>query len=94
MIIPINNRVVVKRCKEEEKTASGLIIPDSSKKRQETAIVVAVPESPLDKDGNPKSYLFKVGDKILLERYTGQEITIDDEELVITKADDIVAIIS
>lgn len=92
MITPINNRVVVKREKSEEKTSSGIILP-GAKNKQEIAIVVAIPLDFLDTQGNPRELPIKVGDKILLERYAGQEITLDGEDLVIVKADDIVAII-
>ncbi len=75
------------------KKKGGIILPDSAKKKQETAVVVAVGPGSLNKEGKLQPMPVQVGDKILMDKYAGQEVTINDEELVIVKADDIVAII-
>ena len=90
---PLGNRVLVQRLEQEEKMKGGIILPDTAKKKQETAKVVAVgPGKRLD-DGQIEPISVKVGDVVLMDKYSGQEVTIDDEEFVILKADDLIAII-
>ena len=90
---PLGNRVLVQRLEPEEKMKGGIILPDSAKKKQETARVVSIgPGKRLD-DGKVLPVPVKVGDLILMDKYSGQEVTIDDEEYMILKADDIIAII-
>jgi len=90
---PLGNRVLAKRLDQEEKLKGGIILPDSAKKKQETAVVVAVGPGALNKEGKVQPMPVQVGDKILIDKYSPQEVTINDEEFVIVKADDIVAII-
>ena len=90
---PIGNRVVAIRLEEDDTLKGGIIIPDSAKKKQETAKVIAVGEGKKTEDGKIIEMPVKVGDVILMDKYSGQEITIDDEEYIIVKADDIVATI-
>ena len=86
---PLGNRVLVKRLEQEETLKGGILLPDSAKKKQETALVIAVgagtKETPVP---------VQVGDKILMDKYSGQEVTIEDEEFVILRSDDIIAIIN
>jgi chaperonin GroES len=90
---PLGNRVLAQRLEQEEKLKGGIILPDSAKKKQETAKVLAVgPGKRLD-DGKVLPVPVKVGDTILMDKYSAQEVTIDDEEYLILKADDIIAII-
>ena len=88
---PIGNRVLVKRLEQEE-TIGGIILPETAKKKQETARVIAV-GMPAVQNGKKIEIPVQVGDMILIDKYAGQEVTIDDEEFVILKADDIIAII-
>lgn len=90
---PLSNRVLAQRLEAEETLKGGIILPDSAKKKQETAKVVAIGPGKKDKDGKIIPMPVKVGDKILLEKYSGQEVTLDDQEYVIIRADDIIAII-
>jgi len=90
---PIGNRVLAKRLEQEEKLKGGLILPDSAKKKQETALVIAVGPGLPNKEGKLQPMPVQVGDKILMDKYSGQEVNLDDEEFVIVKADDIVAIV-
>jgi chaperonin GroES len=90
---PLGNRVLVKRLEPEEKMKGGIILPDTAKKKQETATVVAIGTGKKDKSGKPIPFPVQVGDKILMEKYSGQEVTIDGEELIILRADDIIAIV-
>jgi chaperonin GroES len=90
---PIGNRVVAKRLDAEETLKGGIILPDSAKKKQETAKVIAVGDGKKTEDGKVIQMPVKVGDIILMDKYSGQEVTLDDEEYIIVKADDIIAII-
>jgi chaperonin GroES len=91
---PIGNRVVAKRLEQEETLKGGIILPDTAKKKQETAKVVAIGDGKSTKEGNLIPIPVQVGDTILMDKYAGQEVTIDDEEYVIVNADDIIAIIN
>lgn len=90
---PVGNRVVAKRTEEQATTKGGIILPDSAKQKQETAIVVAIGTGATTKDGKVIPIPVSVGDTILMDRYAAQEVTIDDEEYIIVKADDIIAIV-
>ena len=90
---PLGNRILVKRLEPEEKMKGGIILPDTAKKKQETASVVAIGTGKNDKQGKPIPFPVKVGDKILMEKYSGQEVTIEGEELIILRSDDIIAIV-
>ena len=90
---PLGNRVLAQRLEPQETLKGGIILPDSAKKKQETAKVVAVgPGKKLD-DGQLVPVPVAIGDVILMDKYSGQEVSIDDEEYLILKADDIIAII-
>lgn len=90
---PLGNRVLVRRLEQDEKLKGGIILPDTAKKKQEQAEVIAIGTGKKDKAGNIIPIPVKVGDVILIEKYSGQEVSINDEELVIVRADDIIAII-
>ncbi|MBN2478735.1 MAG: co-chaperone GroES [Parachlamydiales bacterium] len=90
-IKPLADRVVAKRLEAEETVKGGIIIPDSAKKKQEMAKVIAVGPGKVTDENKTLPMPVKVGDVILMDKYAGQEITIDDEEYIIVKADDIVA---
>lgn len=89
---PLGNRVLVQRMEQEEKIG-GILLPDSAKKKQEEAKIIAVGTGIKDKNGQLIEMPVKVGDIVLMEKYSGQEIKIDDKDYVILKADDIIAII-
>ena len=78
---------------QEEKLKGGIILPDTAKKKQETAKVVAVGTGKKTKDGKLIPIPVYVGDIILMDKYSGQEVTLDDEELSFVRADDIIAIV-
>lgn len=90
---PLGNRVLVKRLEAEEKVKGGIILPDTAKKKQETAQVVAIGTGKKDKKGESIPFPVKIGDKILMDKYSGQEVTIEDEEFMILRSDDIIAIV-
>ncbi|WP_068470320.1 co-chaperone GroES [Candidatus Protochlamydia phocaeensis] len=90
---PLGNRVLVRRLAAEEKLKGGIILPDTAKKKQEQAEVVAIGTGKKDKNGQLIPMPVKIGDIILMEKYSGQEVTLNDEEFVILRADDIIAIV-
>ncbi|MBN2615344.1 MAG: co-chaperone GroES [Bacteroidales bacterium] len=87
-IKPLGDRVVVAPAPAEQKTASGIIIPDSAKEKPQQGTVVAVPEA-----GDDKKVSVKVGDNVLYAKFSGTEITIDKEEYLILNESDILAVI-
>ncbi|MEL7431085.1 MAG: co-chaperone GroES [Chlamydiota bacterium] len=89
---PVGFRVLAKRLEQEEVMKGGIIIPDSAKKKQETLVVIRVGQ-PQIVDGKEIPIPVNEGDHILMDKYSGQEVTINDEEFVIIKADEIVAIV-
>ena len=91
---PLGNRVLVQRLEQEETLKGGIILPDSAKKKQETAKVMAIGTGTTTAEGKLIPIPVKEGDTILMDKYSGQEVTIDDEEFVILRADDIIAIIN
>jgi len=90
---PLGNRVLVRRLEQEEKMKGGIYIPDTAKKKQEQAEVIAIGPGKKDKNGNAISMPVKVGDIVLMEKYSGQEVTLNDQEYVIVRAEDLIAIV-
>ncbi len=92
-IRPLQDRVIVKRIEEEEKTAGGIIIPDTAKEKPQEGQVVAVGKGKADGDGNVVPLDVKVNDRVLFGKYAGSEITLDGEEHMIMREDDILGIV-
>ncbi len=86
---PLGDRVIVKRDEAEDKTASGLYLSRESKEKPQTGVVIAVGEGKRDKDGALIPMPVKEGDKVLYGKYGGTEVTVNDEELLIVRAEDI-----
>lgn len=91
---PLHDRVLVRRVEGEEKTAGGLIIPDSAKEKPAEGEVVSVGAGTRDEDGDRIALDVKAGDKILFGKWSGTEITLNGEELLIMKESDILGIIA
>ena len=91
---PLHDRVLVRRVESDEKTAGGLIIPDSAKEKPAEGVVVAVGAGARDDDGDRIALDVKEGDKILFGKWSGTEITLDGEELLIMKESDIMGVIA
>jgi len=91
---PLHDRVLVRRLESEEKTAGGLIIPDSAKEKPAEGMVVSVGEGARDEGGNRIPMDVKEGDKILFGKWSGTEITLDGEEMLIMKESDIMGLIA
>ncbi len=92
-IRPLHDRVLVKRLEEGEQVRGGIIIPDTAKEKPQEAEVVAVGPGKLNDDGKRQPMDVKAGDRILIGKYSGSEIKIDGDELVILREDEILAVI-
>ncbi len=92
-IRPLQDRVIVKRVKEEEKTKGGIIIPDTAKEKPIEGEVVAVGTGKVLDDGKVRKMDVKEGDRVLFGKYAGTEVKIEGEEHLILREDDILAII-
>ncbi len=91
---PLHDRVVVRRVEGDDKTSGGLIIPESAKEKPAEGIIMSVGAGARDEDGDRIKMDVKEGDKILFGKWSGTEITLDGEELLIMKESDIMGIIA
>ena len=92
-IRPLQDRVIVKRLEEEEKTKGGIIIPDSAKEKHQEGKVIAVGKGKVTDEGKVIPLDVKAGDRILFGKYSGTEVKIDGEEHIIMREEDILGII-
>ena len=92
-IRPLQDRVIVRRLEEEEKTKGGIIIPDTAKEKPQEGKVIAVGKGKMTEEGKLIPLDVKVGDKILFGKYSGTEIKIEGEEHLIMREEDILGII-
>ena len=90
---PLNDRIIVKRLEEEEKTKGGIIIPDSAKEKPIEGKVIAVGDGRINKDGKKIPMEIKKGDRVLFAKYGGTEIKMEGEEYLMMKEDDVLAVI-
>ena len=92
-IRPLHDRVVIKRMEEEKASPGGIIIPDSATEKPVKGEVVAVGNGTIQDNGKVQPLDVKVGDTVLFGKYSGTEVTIDSDELVVMNEDDIMAVI-
>ena len=92
-IRPLQDRVIVERLEAEEKSAGGIIIPDSAKEKPQEGKVIAVGKGKKLDDGNVIPMDVKVGDRILFSKYAGSDVTIDGKDYVIMREEDILGIL-
>ena len=90
---PLHDRVLVRRVEQEEKTAGGIIIPDTAKEKPQEGEVVAVGAGTRGEDGKIHPLDVKAGDRILFGKWSGSEVKVDGEELIIMKESDILGIV-
>ncbi len=90
---PLNDRVLLRRLEQGEMVKGGIIIPDTAKEKPQEAEVVAVGPGKLDDDGKRMPMEVKKGDRILIGKYSGTDIKIDDDEFVIVREDEILGVI-
>ena len=92
-IRPLHDRVIVKRLESETRSAGGIVIPDSAAEKPVQGKVVAVGKGKILEDGNVRPLDVKVGDKILFGKYSGTEVKVDGEELLVMREEDLMAVI-
>ena len=93
-IRPLHDRLVVKRTQEEEKTKGGIIIPDTAKEKPIEGTVIAVGSGKSLKNGKTVPLDVKAGDKVLFGKYSGTEVKLEGEELVLLREDDVLAVLT
>lgn len=92
-IRPLHDRVVVKRMEEERKSAGGIVIPDSATEKPQRGKILAVGKGKSNEQGQVRPLDVKVGDTVLFGKYSGSEIKVDGEEVLMMREDDILAVI-
>ena len=90
---PLHDRVILKRLEEEKVSAGGIVIPDSAAEKPIRGQVVAAGTGKILEDGKVRPIAVKVGDKVLFGKYSGTEVKVDGEELLVMREEDIVAVI-
>jgi chaperonin GroES len=91
-IVPLGDKVVLRRQEAEGKTAGGIVLPDSAKDKPQKGEVVAVGDGHVKKDGSRVALTVKEGDRVIFSSYAGDEIKIGDEELLLLRESDILAV--
>ena len=91
---PLGDRVLVKRVEEEEKTKGGIIIPDTAKEKPQEGEVVAVGPGARDETGKVNALELKAGDRILFGKWSGTEVKLEGEDLIIMKESDVLGVLS
>lgn len=90
---PLHDRVIVRRTEEETTSAGGIVIPDSATEKPSQGEIIAVGKGKISDSGNVVSLDVKKGDKVLFGKYSGNEVKVDGEELLVMREDDIMAVI-
>jgi chaperonin GroES len=92
-IVPLNDKIVVERLEADDKTAGGIILPDTAKEKPKQGKVLAIGEGkPLD-SGKRAAFQVKVGDKVLFTSYAGNEVNVDGKEYLVMTEDDVLAVV-
>ncbi len=92
-VVPVNDKIVVKRVEAEEKTAGGIVLPDTAKEKPKQGKILSLGDGKLLDNGKRVPFQVKEGDRVLFTSYAGNEITINGEELLIMTEDDILAVV-
>lgn len=92
-IRPLHDRVLIKRLEEEQKTAGGIVIPDTAKEKPSRGEVIAIGKGKLLESGDIRPLDVKVGDKVLFGKYAGTEVKAGDQEYLVMREDDIMGVI-
>ncbi len=90
-LIPLHDRIVIQPVVQEEVLASGIVIPDTAKEKPQQGVIIAVGPGRLDDNGKRIAMDVEIGDRVLYAKYTGQEVKIDQEELIVLSEKDILA---
>ncbi len=91
-IVPLGDKIVVKRLEAEETTAGGIVLPSSAQEKPQQGRVLSIGEGRMNKDGSRSEPQVSEGDRVLFSSYAGTEIAVDDEKLLIMSEDDVLAI--
>ncbi len=92
-IRPLQDRILIKRVEEEQKTSGGIIIPDTAKEKPQEGRVVAVGNGKVGEDGKVRPLDVKKGDRVLFGKYSGSEVNLDGEEHLIIREEDVLGVI-
>ena len=92
-VVPLNDKIVVKRLEAEEKTAGGIVLPDSAKEKPKQGKILSIGEGKLLDNGKRAAFQVREGDRVLFTSYAGSEVNIDGEEYLIMTEDDILAVV-
>jgi len=92
-ITPLNDKIVVERLEADDKTAGGIILPDTAKEKPKQGKILAVGEGKALDNGKRAAFQVKTGDKVLFTSYSGSEVTVDGKEYLIMTEDDILAVV-
>ena len=90
-VVPLTDHIVLQPVKEEEVTASGLVIPDSAKEKPQHGHVIAVGPGKMNDAGVVETLELDAGDRVLYQKYTGQDITVDNQDYIIIRFQDVLA---
>jgi chaperonin GroES len=93
MIKPLGDRIVLEAVAREEKTASGIVLPETAKEKPQEGVVIAVGSGRVDDKGNRVALEVKVGDRVIFSKYSGTEVKIDNKEYLILRESDILAVV-
>jgi len=92
-VVPLNEKIVVKRLEAEEKTAGGIVLPDTAKEKPKQGKVLSLGEGKLLESGKRAPFQVKEGDRVLFTSYAGNEVVIDGDEYLIMTEEDILAVV-
>ena len=92
-IRPLHDRVLVRRMEQETTSAGGIVLPDSATEKPSEGEIIAVGQGKVGDDGKVRALDVKAGDKVLFGKYTGNEVKVDGEELIVMREDEIMAVI-
>lgn len=92
-IVPLNEKIVLERLEADEKTAGGIILPDTAKEKPKQGKIISVGDGKLLDDGKRAPFQVKIGDRVLFSSYSGNEVTVDGREYLIMTEDDVLAVV-
>jgi chaperonin GroES len=92
-LVPLNDKIVVQRLEAEEKTAGGIVLPDTAREKPKQGKVLSVGDGKLLDSGKRAPFQVKEGDRVLFTSYAGNEVTVDGKEYLIMSEDDILAVV-
>ena len=92
-VVPLNDKIVVKRLEAEERTSGGIVLPDSAKEKPKQGKVLSLGDGKLMESGKRAAFQVKEGDRVLFSSYAGNEVTLEGEEYLIMTEEDILAVV-